>query len=180
MKNIRAQFKLSEHAIAVDRRYVVTVGDGVHSSRFVLGPHDQFDRPEWEFLVGPSTVSGEWRSDRDEGMYVHIYRQYVNPEFDFSIEGYKREQWLWDLPEVSCFRLYNPLFARPCLNWPDPKTNGWASGQPFSEGDQHSYAWDFTLQDYESREIRSVEKDVQYRVKRLADTDFKEFLITLD
>lgn len=174
MREIRAQFELTEKAISVDRRYVVVVGDGIHSERFVLGPKDQFSRPEWDFLVGPSELSVTWHSNNGEGMYVHIARQYVNPKFDFTPDAYRREEWLLDLPEVSHFRLYNPLFARPCLNWPNG--NRWGTGIPFSEGDQHQFAWD-----YASYELKIKESDVQYYVKRLDDTDdYKEFLIRLD
>lgn len=174
MKEIKARFELTERAIAVDRRYWISLGDGIHTSSFVLGPKDQFSRPEWEFLVGPSQLSGEWHSNNGEGMYVHIHRQYVNPEFDFTPEAYQRHNWLIGEPVVSEFRLYNPLFARPCLNW--PTKNGWGDGLPFSEGDQHQFAW--SIDDWETK---IQEKDIQYTVKRLNDSDdYKEFLIRLD
>lgn len=175
MREIRARFELTEKAISVDRRYVIVVGDGIHSERFVLGPKDQFDHPQWDFLVGPSQVSATWHSNNGEGMYVTIARQYVNPNFDFSIEAYKREEWLLGLPEVSHFRLYNPILARPCLNWPEGSTR-WGPGLPFSEGDQHQFAWSFEEYEFPIKEL-----DVQYYVKRLDDSDdYKEFLIRLD
>ncbi len=49
MKEIRVHIELTERAIAVDRRYCISLGDGIHGSSFVLGPKDQFSRPEWEF-----------------------------------------------------------------------------------------------------------------------------------
>ncbi len=174
MRKIKARFELSEKAKSVDRRYWISLGDGCHTNSFTLGPKDQFSRPEWEFLVGPSQLSGEWHSNSDEGMYVHIHRQYVNPNFGFTPEEYQRGSWLIGQPAVSEFRLYNPLFARPCLNW--PTQNGWGDGLPFSEGDQHQFAW--SIEDWETK---IEEKDVQYKVKRLNDSDdYKEFLITLD
>ncbi len=174
MREIKAKFELTQRAISVDRRYWISLGDGIHTYSFTLGPKDQFSRPEWEFLVGPSQLSGEWHSNNGEGMYVHIYRQYVNPNFDFTPEAYQRQGWLIGQPEVSNFRLYNPILARPCLNWPEG--NRWGDGLPFSEGDQHQFAW--SIEDWETK---IEEKDVQYTVKRLNDSDdYKEFLITLD
>lgn len=175
MKEIRVHIELTERAIAVDRRYCISLGDGIHGSSFVLGPKDQFSRPEWEFLVGPSQLSGEWHSNNGEGMYVRISRQYVNPNFGFTPQEYQQGSWLLGQPEVSTFRLYNPLFARPCLNFPKNSTQ-WGDGIPFSEGDQHQFAW--TVNEYE---FPIKELDVQYYVKRLGDSDdYKEFLIRLD
>lgn len=174
MREIRAQFELTERAIAVDRRYWISLGDGIHTETFTLGPKDQFSDPRWEFLVGPSLLSGSWHSNNGEGMYVNICRQYLNPNFGFTPEEYKNYGWMINQPAVSVFRLYNPLFARPCLNWSE--NNHWGSGLPFSEGDQKQFAWTFS--DWETK---IEEKDVQYTVKRLTDSDdYKEFLIRLD
>lgn len=175
MREIRAQFELTDRAIAVDRRYCISLGDGIHSTSFTLGPKDQFSKPEWEFLVGPSVLSASWHSNNGEGMYVHICRQYVNPNFGFTPKEYQENSWLLGLPEVSHFRLYNPFLARPCLNWPENGTR-WGEGIPFSNGDQKQFAWSF-----EDWETKIEEKDVQYTVKRLDDSDdYKEFLIRLD
>jgi hypothetical protein len=174
MREIKAQFELSEKAITVDRRYWISLGDGIHTTSFTLGPKDQFSRPEWEFLVGPSVLSGSWHSNNSEGMYVHICRQYLNPNFDFTPEAYQRQGWLIDDPQVSEFRLYNPFLARPCLDW--STKNGWGNSIAFSEGDQQQFAWS-----YSEWETKIEEKDVQYTVKRLNDSDdYKEFLIRLD
>lgn len=177
MREIRAQFELTEKGVAVDRRYVIVVGDGIHSERFVLGPKDQFSRPEWEFLVGPSVTSCSWHSNNGEGMYVTVYRQYVNPNFDFTPDAYRKEEWLLSLPDVSHFRLYNPFLARPFLQFAQSGDSGWHGEEfPFSEGDQKQFAWSFN--DWETK---IDEKDVQYTVKRLNDSDdYKEFLIRLD
>jgi hypothetical protein len=175
MRKVRARFELTDLAKSVDRRYTVVVGDGAHSERFCLAPKDQFNDYRWEMLLDESHLEYTWASNSSEGMYVTIYRQYVNPQFDFSIDAYRRQDWLLALPEVSMFRLYNPFLARPCLNWPVNHT-GWDSGLAFSEGDQHQFAWNFS--DWETK---IEEKDVQYFVKRLDDSDdFKEFLIRLD
>lgn len=174
MREIRARFELTEKAISLDRRYWISLGDGIHTESFTLGPKDQFSRPEWEFLVGPSLLSGSWHSNNGEGMYVHIFRQYVNPDFDFSMEGYQNQGWLLGLPEVAEFRLYNPILARPCMNF--PKGDRWGDGIPFSEGDQHQFGWTVDEYDFPIKEV-----DVQYYVKRLDDSDdYKEFLIRLD
>ena len=176
MRKIRAQFELSEKGIAVDRRYVIVVGDGVHSERFVLGPKDQFSRPEWEFLVGPTRLSAVWHSDTSEGMYVTIARQYVNPNFDFTPDAYRRYEFLIGIPEVQEFRLYNPFLAKPSLDWPNQGRTGWVWGESYSEGDQKTHTWS-----YEDWETKIKEIDVQYTVKRLDDSDdYKEFLIRLD
>lgn len=175
MRKIRARVKLTEKAISVDRRYSVVLGDGFHSERFCLAPNDQFSDHRWDMLLGQSHLDFTWASNSAEGMYVTIARQYVNPAFDFSIEEYRRGKWLLGQPEVSEFRLYNPFLARPCLNWP-VSYNSWDSGLPFSEGDQHQFAWSFS--DWETK---IDEKDVQYTVKRLNDSEYyKEFLIRLD
>lgn len=174
MRKIRARFELTEKAIAVDRRYWISLGDGSHTSSFTLGPKDQFSRPEWEFLVGPSLLSGAWHSNSNEGMYVSISRQYVNPNFGFTPEEYQRSAWLLGLPEVSNFRLYNPFIGYPSLDW--PTRSGWGNSVSYSEGEQHPFAWSFS--DWETK---IEEKDVQYTVKRLDDSDdYKEFLIRLD
>jgi hypothetical protein len=79
-----------------------------------------------------------------------------------------------DDPEVSKFRLYNPLFARACLDWPTER--GWGNSVPFSEGDTKHYSWSYSVWD-----PKIEEKDVQYTVQRLDDSDdFKEFIIKLD
>lgn len=176
MRKIRTKFELSEKGISVDRRYVIVVGDGVHGERFVLGPKDQFSRPEWEFLVGPSNLSATWHSDTDEGMYVTFARQYVNPNFDFEPDSYRRGDFLLDLPDVQEFRLSNPLFARPGLSWPNKGRTGWIWADSYSEGDEHQYSWS-----YENWELKLSETDVRYTVKRLNDSDdYKEFLVRLD
>ena len=175
MRKIRAHFELTKTGIAVDRRYVIVVGDGSHSQSFVLGPQDQFSRAEWEFLVGPTQQSIEWHSDTNEGMYVTISRQYVNPNFDFTQEGYLRQDWLIGLPEVSQFRLYNPFIGRPFISWPINHSS-WGNNDPFSEGDEKQFEWSVT--DWETK---IDEQHVKYTVKRLDDSDdYKEFLISLD
>lgn len=175
MRKIRAQFELSNTGKAVDRRYAITVGDGWHSQVYTLAPPDQFSDHRWEMLLGESLQKFAWASNTSEGMYINIYRQYVNPKFDFSLEAYRRQDWFLAEPEVSHFRLYNPLFARPCLNWPEGGTR-WGDGIPFSEGDTKQFAWEFS--DWETK---IEEKDVKYTVQRLDDSDdFKEFIIKLD
>jgi hypothetical protein len=175
MREIRARFELTDLAKSVDRRYSIVVGDGIHSERFTLAPKDQFTDHRWEMLLGDSFLDFTWASNNGEGMYVTIARQYVDPAFDFSLEAYRRGNWFRALPEVSQFRLYNPLFARPCLNWPEGGAR-WGDGLPFSEGDQKQFAWSF--KDWETK---IEETDVQYTVKRLSDSDnYKEFLIRLD
>ena len=175
MRKIRLQIELTEKAIALDRRYWVSLGDGFNGSSFTLArPDDQFSDLRWQFILGDPKLSASWSSITSEGMYVHISRQYVNPHFGFTPEEYQRESWLIGDPEIASFRLYNPWFARPCLNWIE--NSRWNDGQPFSEGDQCQYAWSFA--DWETK---IEENDVQYYVKRLADSDnYKEFLIRLD
>ena len=41
MRNIRAQFELTNIGKSVDRRYSIIVGDGIHSQRYTLAPKDQ-------------------------------------------------------------------------------------------------------------------------------------------
>jgi hypothetical protein len=174
MRNVRAQFELSDLGKSLDRRYSIVVGDGAHSQRYTLAPKDQFSDPRWEFLLGEPLTKFAWPSHTGEGLYVTICRQYVNPKFDFSPEAYMRHDWMIGEPDVSRFRLYNPLFARACLNW--PTQNGWGDNVPFSEGDSKEFAWSFY--DWETK---IEEKDVKYTVKRLDDSDdFKEFIITLN
>jgi len=174
MREIRAQFELTDKGKSLDRRYSIIVGDGVHSQNFTLAPKDQFSDHRWDMLLGEASVHCDWCSNNSEGLYVTIVRQYVNPEFDFSIEAYRRQDWFLAEPEVTQFRLYNPLFARACLDW--PTRNGWGNSVPFSEGDTKQYAWSFA-----SWEPKIEEKDVQYTVHRLDDSDnFKEFIIKLD
>jgi len=175
MREIRARFELSEKAKSVDRRYCISLGDGIHTEFFTLAPEDQFSSFQWQFLLGESKLDGTWHSNNSEGMYVHIYRQYVNPNFGFTPQEYQQESWLLAEPEVSHFRLYNPFLARPCLDWPIKYTQ-WGNSIPFSEGDQHQFSWSFS--DWETK---IEEKDVKYTVKRLDDSDdYKEFLIVLD
>jgi len=175
MREIRAQFELTQKGISVDRRYSIIVGDGIHSQNFTLAPpKDPFSDFQWNMLLGESRTKWDWCSNNSEGMYVTIVRQYVNPEFDFSPEAYMRHDWLLDAPEVTRFRLYNPLFARACLDW--PTGHGWGNSVPFSEGDTKQYAWSYSVW-----EPKIEEKDVQYTVQRLDDSDdFKEFIIKLD
>ena len=175
MREIRAQFELTEKGISVDRRYSIIVGDGIHSQIFTLAPpKDPFSDFQWHMLLGESRIKWDWCSNNGEGMYVTIVRQYVNQEFDFSPEAYVRHDWMLDEPDVSRFRLYNPLFARACLDW--PTSHGWGNSVPFSEGDTKHYSWS-----YSSWDSKIEEKDVQYTVQRLDDSDdFKEFIIKLD
>ena len=174
MRKIRAKFELTEKAIGVDRRYRISVGDGWNSTTFSLAPEDQFSSPGWQSLLGESTLDNTWQTSTDEGMYVTIFRQYVNPNFGFTPEEYTNNSWLIAEPIISEFRLYNPFLARPCLNWSE--RDHWSSGQPFSEGDQFQYDWNFS--DWETK---IEETNVHYTVKRLDDSDdFKEFLIRLD
>lgn len=174
MRKVRAQFELSNTGKSVDRRYTIVVGDGFHSQSYTLAPKDQFSDHRWEMLLGESLTKFAWASNTSEGLYVSIFRQYVNPAFDFSLEAYRRQSWFLAEPEVSAFRLYNPLFARACLNW--PTNNGWGDSVPFSEGDIKQFTWDF-----DDWQTKIEEKDVKYTVQRLDDSnDFKEFIIKLD
>lgn len=175
MRDIRAQFELSGLGQQVDRRYIIAVSDGVHSKTFTLAPPDQFSKDHrWDMLLGHSSLHGDWVSNSDEGMYVTICRQYVNPDFDFSIEQYQNRQWLLGQPDVSSFRLYNPWIGRPFLSWAGKR--GWTTDVSFSEGDSYQFAWSFS--DWETK---IEENDVKYSIQRLDDTnDFKEFIIKLD
>jgi hypothetical protein len=105
---------------------------------------------------------------------VDVWRQYPNPEFDFSIEGYQRHDWLLAEVDVTTFRLYNPLFARACLDW--PHGNRWDGGSiAFSEGDRHQFGYDVNIYQFKYNE-----QGVQWAVKRYDDTDdYKEFELTL-
>ena len=175
MRKIKAYFELSNTGKSIDRRYSIVVGDGAHSQSFTLAPQDQFSDHRWDMLLGDSLLNCDWASNTSEGMYVTIYRQYVNPEFDFSLKQYRENNWMLAEPDVSTFRLYNPLFARACLNWPNGR-NGWGDSVPFSEGDTKQFAWSFT--DWQTK---IEEKDVKYTVHRSDDSDdFKEFVIRLD
>lgn len=174
MREIRARFELSEKAKSVDRRYCISLGDGIHTEVFTLAPEDQFSSFQWQFLLGESKLDGTWHSNNGEGMYVHIYRQYVNPNFGFTPQEYQQESWLLAEPEVSRFRLYNPFLARPCLDW--DVGNRWGDSVPFSEGDHYEFGWSFA--DWETK---IEETNIQYKVVRLPDSDdYKEFLIILD
>lgn len=175
MRKIRAQFELSKKGQSLDRRYVIAVGDGFHSETYTLAPPDQFSDHKWDMLLGDSHLTCEWASNTEEGMYVTILRQYVNPDFDFSDpEAYRRQDWLIAEPDVSVFRLYNPFLARPFLSWGGKSR--WTDDVPFSEGDSHDYTWSFS--DWDSK---IKETDVLYTIERLGDSDnFKEFKITLD
>lgn len=174
MRKVRAQFELTKKGQDVDRRYIVTVGDGVHSQNFTLAPHDQFSDHRWDMLLGESSTHCEWISNTDEGMYITITRQYVNPNFDFSMESYRNYEWLIADPVVSQFRLYNPWIGKPFLSWAG--RGKWGNDVSFSEGDTSQFAWGFSNWD-----PKIEEKDVQYTVHRFDDSDnFKEFIIKLD
>ena len=51
MREIRAQFELTEKGKSLDRRYSIIVGDGIHSHNFTLAPKDQFSDHRWNMLL---------------------------------------------------------------------------------------------------------------------------------
>ncbi len=174
MRNIRAQFELTNTGKSVDRRYSIIVGDGVHSQSYTLAPKDQFSDHRWDMLLGEASTHCEWNSNTSEGMYITIVRQYVNPAFDFSVDAYRNHEWFLAEPEVVGFRLYNPWIGKPFLSWAG--RGRWSSDISFKEGDTNEFAWSFA--DWETK---IEEKDVKYTVQRLDDSDnFKEFIIKLD
>jgi hypothetical protein len=174
MRNIRAQFELTNTGKSVDRRYSIIVGDGIHSQRYTLAPKDQFSDHRWDMLLGEASTHCEWNSNTSEGMYITIVRQYVNPEFDFSVDAYRNHEWFLAEPEVVGFRLYNPWIGKPFLSWAG--RGRWGDDVDFKEGDTNEFAWSFA--DWETK---IEEKDVKYTVQRLDDSDnFKEFIIKLD
>lgn len=174
MRGIKLEFNLTELAVQKGHRYVVRMGDGIRSEVYTLAnPTDQYNTPQWSMLVGESRKTVVWSTDRQE-MYVDIWRQYPNPAFDFSPEGYQHYEWLLAQMDVTTFRLNNPLFMRACLDW--PHGNSWTGGSvPFSEGDSHTYSYD--INEYQ---FKYNESGVKWAIKRHDDSDnFKEFAVTL-
>lgn len=174
MRKVRAQFELSDKGKSVDRRYTIIVGDGFHSQSYTLAPKDQFSDHRWDMLLGEPLTSFAWPSNTNEGLYVNIVRQYVNPAFDFSLEAYRNQEWFLGEPEVAAFRLYNPWIGKPFLSWAG--RGRWSDDVDFSEGDTNEFEWSFS--DYETK---IEEKNVKYTIHRQDDSDdFKEFIIKLD
>lgn len=174
MRKVRAQFDLSDKGKSVDRRYTIIVGDGFHSQSYTLAPKDQFSDHRWDMLLGEPLTSFGWPSNTNEGLYVNIIRQYVNPAFDFSLEAYRNREWFIAEPEVAAFRLYNPWIGKPFLSWAG--RGRWNEDVDFREGDTNEFEWSFS--DYETK---IEEKNVKYTIHRQDDSDdFKEFIIKLD
>ena len=174
MRKVRAQFELTKKGQDVDRRYTIIVGDGIHSQNYTLAPKDQFSDHRWDMLLGESLTSCEWTSNTNEGLYVTVVRQYVNPKFDFSIDAYRNREWFLAAPEVTGFRLYNPWIGKPFLSWSG--RGRWNDDVDFKEGDTNEFTWSFS--DWETK---IEEKDVKYTIHRFDDSDnFKEFIIKLD
>ena len=174
MRGISLRVQLDPKALAQGQRYQVRVGDGVNSVIYTLAdPKSHYNTPQWNALLGEANASIHWQTRSSEGMYVDVFRQYPNPNFDFQPESYQRAQWLTALWDVTTFRLYNPFLARPCLDW--PTKNGWGNSVPFSEWDSHS--WAYSIDDYEAN---IHEHDVKYKVTRTNDSDdYKEFSLEL-
>lgn len=174
MRGIKLQVNITDLALSRGHRYGLRMGDGANSQIYTLASTtDQYSSPQWSMLLGDSHKSIVWSTDRQE-MYVDIWRQYPNPDFDFSPEGYQHYRWLTADMDVSTFRLQNPLFMRACLDWPHGNT--WSGGNvPFSEGDQHTYTYDVNQYQFKYNEL-----GVKWNIRRNDDTDnFKEFVVTL-
>jgi len=173
MKKIRGRFEIDQLGINKGHRYRITVSDGMHFEVFTLAnPSDEYSHPIWSMLLGEPLRNAEWSSQSEEGLHVTIYRQYPNKDFDFKPESYKDNKWIESEISIASFRLYNPLFARPFLQW-DNGTN-WGDSLPFSEGGQRQFS--YTIDQWE---FPHNEKDVQWTARRNDDSDFKEFVIRL-
>lgn len=174
MRGIKLKMNITDLGIHQGHRYCVRVGDGSRSEIYTLAdPTDRYAGPQWSSLIGSANRAASWSTDSG-WMYVDVWRQYPNPAFDFSIESYQRHDWLLADVDVTTFRLYNPLFARACLDW--PHGNKWDGGSiPFSEGDSHDFKYDVDIYQFKYNE-----KGVRWSVKRHDDSDnFKEFELTL-
>lgn len=182
MRRIKLRVELNGAGIEKGHRYVVRTGDGFNSALSLLASTtDVYSKGQWPFLLGNPQTNGTWASTTSEGMYVTIFRQYPNSDFDFQPESYKKENWLENQIEVADFRLYNPFLARPFLQWNTSSTHWDGEQIPFSEGDQRQFGYNIHEWDYEKQAWWSKnESGINWSVRRTDDSDdYKEFVIKL-
>lgn len=182
MRNVKLRVELNGNGIDKGHRYVVRIGDGIHSELMLLAnTTDKYSSGQWTMLLGTPQTTSAWASSTNEGMYVTITRQYPNSDFDFQPESYKEEKWLENQIEVAEFRLYNPFLARPFLQWKKSNERWDGDEIPFSEGDQHQFHYDIHEWDYEKQVWWSKnETGINWTVRRNDDSDdYKEFVIKL-
>ena len=171
-RGVRLTMELDPKGLPKGHRYCVSVGDGSRSERFLLAnQHDQYNDFKWTSLLGEPYMNNAWSTDTSQ-IYVTVYRQYPNPDFDFKPESYHDYDWLLAEIEVAQFRLYNPWIGWPTLDW--PKGNTWSGGSiNYGQDEQHQFA--YSIDQYG---FKYNEKDVQWYVRRSYDSDnFKEFYL---
>ena len=180
MRGIRARFKLEVNGQAAGHRYWISLGDGSHTDSATLASaRDAYAGWQWASLLGEPEQDHTWATASGEGMYVTVYRQYPNPKFGFEPQDYQRQNWIIAEPEVAHFRLYNPLFARACMNFSDGPTR-WGDSIPFSEGDTKTFAYSVDEYFWDGEHEPIVEHDIKWSVHRSDDSDnYKEFTVTL-
>jgi hypothetical protein len=187
MRDIKARFEIDNKGMDKGHRYTVVVGDGFHSQLNTLAnPKDKYSKEmRWGSLLGDAKMDFTWASSRSEGMYVTIARQYPNDDFDFSPEAYIRGNWLKAQIDVANFRLYNPFWGRPFLQFSN-RSNRWDGEEiAFSEGDQKQFHYDIENQwsiddNGNSYQMKIEEHGVQWTARRNDDSDdYKEFVIRL-
>jgi len=177
MRGIRVRFEITPQAINKGHRYDISTTNGSNPHGWTLAdPKDKYSTNfAWRSLLGEPETSIV-SSSNTQTLSVQICRQIPNPHFDpMDPQSFIQHKDFQFLSDVSSFRLYNPLFARPYLQWNQ------GGSIPFSEGDEKHFAYEVEKIWNERYDYVIPEKDIQWSVHRLDDSsDFKEFLIKLD
>jgi len=173
-RGVSLTMEIDYKGLSKGHRYVVVLGDGGRSERFLLASNsDQYSDTKWKFLLGEPQSRAHWQTDSSQ-IYVTVARQYPNPNFDFEPESYQHYEWLIADIEVSSFRLHNPFIGWPTLDW--PKGNTWEGGS-INYGQEEQHQFSYSIDEYG---FKYNEKDVNYYVRRNSDSDnFKEFYLRL-
>lgn len=180
MRGIRVKIEITQQGIDKGHRYWISTTNGNDPHTYLLADcKDKYATDiGWRSLLGDPN-SSIVTSSNTQNLSIQIYRQIPNPHFDpHNPDDYiKHKEWECGL-DVNSFRFYNPVLARPFLQW--DLGASWGSEQPFSEGDQHQYAYDIEKIWDERYDYIVPEKGIQWTVRRNDDSDnFKEFVIRL-
>lgn len=180
MRGHRVEFRLGKQAQSLGHRYRVSLSNGMKTLAYNIGPTDnQYTRGHWNMLLGETYVSVAPSFEETE-VFLHIYRQIPNDDFDFeNPASYDHGSWAWNLP-VFEGRCMNPPFpfGRPFIDeWAGGKTiREWTFSQDetwHKEYDLKEYSWDESLPKIDYGPYK-------WSIHRAYDSDnFKEWVITL-
>jgi hypothetical protein len=180
MRGIRARIEITQQGIDKGHRYWISTTNGNDPHTYLLAGNKDIYSADyaWRTLLGDPNTSIV-TSSPSQNLSISIWRQIPNPHFDpHNPKDYQSgKDWQCGI-DVNGFRLYNPPLARPYLQW--DLGGRWGDEVPFSEGDQHQYAYDIEKIWDDRYDYVTPEKGVQWTVRRLDDSDnFKEFVIKL-